>query len=105
MTRSWEWSFRANLTSPCPGLRPGWFLLGDEEIWYSRRHCKARIWLLRSMYVGVCRDCSKAFDRRGFRASYTTPRGELLKDAASWSAWALPTIAGLVFVIMSRLAS
>ena len=62
--RDWNW------WPVCPGLKPGWFLLGDAEMWYPSRPCDVRINLLRDLYIGVCRDCSVAFDRRGFRVNY-----------------------------------
>lgn len=55
----------------CPGLRPGWFLVGSAETWYPARAC-GKIMSAFSLITGaaVCRDCSRAFDRRGFRLDY-----------------------------------
>lgn len=62
--RDWNWK------PVCPGLKPGWFLLGDTETWYAQRSCGRRVGLIRHTYVGICFECSRAFDRRGFRVNY-----------------------------------
>ncbi len=94
-------------TSACPGLKPGWFLLGDVEMWYPRRHCVARQSLLRDLYVGVCADCSLAFNRRGFRVNYedVDPDGEVIRDVVAWHVAALPVVAGLVYIIVFKVMS
>lgn len=68
------------LTMKCPGLRPGWFLTGDVEIWYPWRYCVVRMWLPRALYIGVCAGCSAAFTRRGFRVNYEDLRTSYDKE-------------------------
>lgn len=54
----------------CNGLQPGWFLIGEQEIWYPQRICgRKRSWLA-TLQDSVCSRCSSAFYRRGFRVNY-----------------------------------
>jgi hypothetical protein len=57
----------------CPGLRSGWYLQGNREMWYGLIECgkPARFfrWLFNYSY---CTRCSRVAYRRGFRLNCDT---------------------------------
>jgi hypothetical protein len=55
----------------CPGLKAGWYLQGNRETWYDVRPCGKRGGFFRWLFLdSICRRCSDAAYRRGFRTNY-----------------------------------
>jgi len=61
----------------CPGLRQGWWLLGNLETWYDKRPCGKRITMFSWFAPSggwLCKECTQLARRRGFRTNYESLR-------------------------------
>lgn len=56
--------------SACQGLKAGYYLQGDTEVWFPNKPCGTYAGFWRWLGGLPCKSCTESAYRRGFRVNY-----------------------------------